>query len=190
MVNNGSHKSMWSRLTRVVRCPLSLPPPACAQHRWGQPLAILDCLARTAGTYRWVAVMDFDEYLVPRAAPSLPQLLRDAAGPDGLAAQYTFPGRILCSGCQHQFHRVPGSNSSSVQPLKVAEAPRSDMAAACLEPLADFQHVLWSSVASQEHDHQKSIVDPMAVVFPGIHTHTIGAFNGIGRALTLQPTQV
>lgn len=156
---------------------------------WGQSLAILDCLTRTAGRYRWTAVMDFDEYLVPRAATTILQLLLGV----GLAVQYTFPGRVLCSGCRHQFHLVRGAGHSSgehpLQPLRVAQGPDSGMGASCLEPVADFQHLLWSSVVSDAADHKKCVVDPLAVSFPGIHTHSVQAFNGISQQMEVQPSQ-
>jgi len=137
---------------------------------------------------------------VPKQARTLPQMLQQLAATGNLAAQYSMPGRVLCSGCQHQFHlnagtQSSGSRNSSTEghalSLPVAEGHNSSsMGATCLTPVADFQHVLWSTVFALGPDHSKAIVDPMSVIFPGVHTHAVRATRNEQHSLTVPATQV
>lgn len=179
--------TLWALSTAVMTSPSHM----LHECRWGQQLARMDCVLRVAGRYRWVAIHDFDEYLVPTQAQTLSELLRRAGSK--LVVQYTFPGRVLCSGCRHQYHLIGGgSSNNSAKQVPVAQGPRSGMGAACLEPAANFNHLLWSNVFSTGEDTVKNILDPMAVVLPTGHghTHDMTAFNNIGGAVTFEPSVV
>lgn len=161
-------------------------------HRWGQPLALADCVLRARGRYRWVAILDFDEYLVPKQVPTISQLFQHIHNSTGHCnTQYTFTGRVVCSGCRHQYHSIPNSSTAStVPPLHVHEAPYADLGATCLQPTVGFHHMLWSSVVGDATDHDKSVVDPMAVTLPGVHTSSMGTFSGCGGTVKLAVPQV
>lgn len=94
------------------------------------------------------------------------------------------------SGCRHQYHANHALQNTTVPNLHVAEAPHADAGAACFQPAVGFHHILWSSVTADAHDHYKSVIDPMAVVQPGVHTSTVGSFNGCQGSVQLSKSQV
>jgi hypothetical protein len=124
---------------RVLYANESIP---CSYHQdiygipwWGQELALQDCLYRTMGRYRWVAMVDIDEWITPRL-PSLltwPSLLAKQTGAHYHAA-YSFQNAILCSECANQFV----ANGTALLPIDVAPARGA------LQPTAGFGHILWS----------------------------------------------
>lgn len=148
-------------------------------------------MLRARARYRWVVVLDFDEYIVPKQTQTLSQLFQQIHNSSGgCNVQYTFPGSVVCSGCRHQYHITPGVQNSTVAGLHVAEAPHAHVGAACLQPAVGFHHMLWSSVTADAHDHYKSVIDPMAVVQPGVHSSTVGSFHGCQGSVQLTKSQV
>lgn len=135
---------------------------------WGQTLAIQDCVYRAmAAKHRWVAVLDIDEYIVPKVAAAtnwsalLQQLIQSNGG--RAAAEYSFSGVKMCSGCIQQQQK-----QSSVPP-------------ACKQPpTIGFHHITWPSTLlcskpGLPSDYKKTIVDPLAV--GQAHVHSTAAFS-------------
>jgi hypothetical protein len=151
-------------------------------------------MLRARGHYRWVAVLDFDEYLVPKQATTIGQLFQQAHMAAGqCSSQYIFTGRVVCSGCRHQYHNIPGlqdKTGTAVQQLPVSEQPNPNSTAACLQPTVGFHHMLWSTVIADTTDHVKSVVGPMAVTLPGVHTSPTRAYNNCSGTVQLAPAQV
>jgi hypothetical protein len=146
---------------------------------------------RARARHRWVAVLDFDEYIVPKQAPTLSQLFQQIHSSTGHCnAQYTFPGSVVCSGCRHKYHRSPGTQNITVPDLHVTEAPHANASTACLQPAVGFHHMLWSSMTADASDHVKSVIDPMAVTLPGVHSRTMGSFKGCQGTVALSKAQV
>lgn len=148
-------------------------------------------MLRARGRFRWVAVLDFDEYLVPKQAQTIGEVFQQIHTTSGhCSAQYTFTGRVVCSGCRHQYHTVPGAGPTE-QPLPVREGPHPfSSAVLCLQPTVGFHHILWSTVTADAADHLKSVVDPMAVMAPGVHSSSVGSFKGCSGTVQLAPSQV
>jgi hypothetical protein len=172
------HEPLWSRLL---------------VHRWGQPLALFDCMMRVRGRYRWVAVLDFDEYIIPKQASSIGQLLQETHSSKGhCSTQFTVPGRVVCSGCKHQYHMFPGEQQTAYAEdrLPLSEQPRPNLTLACLQPAVGFHHILWSTVTADFPDHMKSVVDPMAVTVPGIHSSSVKTYKNCSGTMQLTPSQV
>lgn len=68
----------------------------------GSPISINDCLYRNMYRYKWAAVIDFDELIVPEKANSLSDLLKDIDKKEKLplpAPSYTFRNAYYWSGC-------------------------------------------------------------------------------------------
>ena len=53
------------------------PPHLHLLHYFGQPVALSDCMYRLLNRYRWILMVDFDEFVVPRKVDSLKPMLRE-----------------------------------------------------------------------------------------------------------------
>jgi hypothetical protein len=136
---------------------------------WGQTLAIQDCVYRAmAAKHRWVAVLDIDEYILPKAAATTnwPTLLQQLIQSNGgrAAAEYSFSGVKMCSGCI-QSNQLEHENEPS----------------ACRQPpTIGFHHITWPSTLlcskpGRPADYKKTIVDPLAV--GQAHVHSTATFS-------------
>jgi hypothetical protein len=131
---------------------------------WGQTLAIQDCVYRAmAAKHRWAAVLDIDEYILPKSAatPNWPALLQQLAQDNGgrAAAEYSFSGVKMCSGCIQQ-----------------QQQEQDNVPDACKQPVTvGFHHITWPSAVlcsqpGQQCDYKKTIVDPLAVGQAHVHS--------------------
>jgi hypothetical protein len=135
---------------------------------WGQTLAIQDCVYRAmAAEHRWVAVLDIDEYILPKAAATpnwhalLQLLVQDNGG--RAAAEYSFSGVKMCSGCIQQ-----------------KQQEQANVTAACRQPVTvGFHHVTWPSRLAaavlcsqpgQQCEYIKTVVDLLAVGPAYVHS--------------------
>ncbi|WIA43763.1 hypothetical protein OEZ86_010186 [Tetradesmus obliquus] len=139
--------------------------PPCTYHQdnyalahWGQGLAIQDCVYRAmAASHRWVAVLDLDEYILPQAAQDwhtmMQQLVSSSKGV--AAAEYSFDGVMMCSGCLAQ-------QQQQQQPANTTSSPTCQ-----LRRTVGFHHITWPSTvlpaSGMSLDAPKVIVDPLAV---------------------------
>lgn len=141
---------------------------------WGQELAIQDCLYRSMGRYRWVAIMDLDEWIVPRQ-PDLPNwsaLLARLDHPTTIASGYLFSNVAVCSECNNQFTPKGNATQNGIAELAVVEAPK--VKAELLMPHAHLTHMVWSGTISSRDwgfaSHTKAVVDPWAIALSGVHS--------------------
>jgi hypothetical protein len=124
-----------------------------------------------AAKHRWVAVLDIDEYILPKAAAAtdwhtlLQQLVQNNGG--RAAAEYSFSGVKMCSGCiQQQQQQQDSVPASCKQP-----------------PTVGFHHITWPSTLlcskpGKQSDYKKTIVDPLAV--GQAHVHSTASFSPYG----------
>jgi hypothetical protein len=137
-----------------------------------------------AAKHRWVAVLDLDEYILPKPEdmPNWLDLLQQIIQSKGgkAAAEYSFSGVKLCSGC------VP-------QPAeKLLMLDQKDVPAACQQPLTvGFHHITWpSALLPSKLDQKKSIVDPRAVGQAGVHSTEVFSAYSLSSGSTSVPRTV
>jgi hypothetical protein len=121
-----------------------------------------------AAKHRWVAVLDIDEYILPKSAatPNWPALLQQLVQDNGgrAAAEYSFSGVKVCSGC-----------------IQLKQQEQGDVPAACRQPATvGFHHITWPSAVlscqpGKQCDYKKTIVDPLAV--GQAHVHSTANFS-------------
>lgn len=137
---------------------------------WGQTLAIQDCVYRAmVSKQRWVAVLDLDEYFLPKesSVTNWPSLISHVSG--RYHAEYMFQGFRLCSGCV--LDHAQSSSKTQQLPATAAEAPAAGTPGACMHPSVGLHHMLWSAaVDTHATDHIKSIIAPLAVDVAGVHS--------------------
>ena len=88
--------------------------PPCTYHQdnydtpwWGQNLALNDCLYRARGRYRFVAIIDTDEFILPRLHLSIPDLLSSIPP----HAEYRIDSWKVC------YHQDTGGYAHSLWPM-------------------------------------------------------------------------
>lgn len=146
---------------------------------WGRALALQDCMYRTmTERHRWVAVVDFDEYLVPRQVAhgqTWQGLLRQLAKDCVFKTEYQFQGFTVCSGCSHAHHQQqvkedphPHKPGEKVLTFKTIDAANPSTHGLCLRPAVGFHHILWSTVVANDKEELRSITDPFSVEQAGM----------------------
>jgi hypothetical protein len=113
-----------------------------------------------AAKHRWVAILDLDEYIVPKTSVDWQAMLQQLVSSNNgkATAEYAFAGVKMCSGCLQQ--QQPLQQQNSTPPAACQMAPK-----------IGFHHIIWpSTLLTGKPDYPKAIVDPLAVGQAAVHS--------------------